>query len=356
MKFNWSHGHSTPKLVKVHGGALGDTYFKPQPVELQDRLAGSQRGFLRAALGRAGVHPRSTSPRTDGRTTSADTSSARRPTFPRSTTSSGAATASPSTGSGRSSANGCSTSSWGRLLYDPATPDSVFQANSRGATAPGAANLLRAYALASNTQLRLASLYDSRWDFTLYSEGFLALQGETTKYIGVDALIKQPTMDPAYVSVADYVKSLAREPGVRRRSRHAAAARRPAGTRLPRGVAARRATIRCRRRRRARVRSRGREGLGQSRPASGRKTARRGGAADDSAHRGCRATRRAPSGTLRSALAAWDEVIRITRPLYKDMKPHALQRQFLRLRIPTTCSIGRGSAARWRTTSKSPGA
>ncbi len=31
MKFNWSHGHSTPKLVKVHGGALGDTYFKPTP-------------------------------------------------------------------------------------------------------------------------------------------------------------------------------------------------------------------------------------------------------------------------------------------------------------------------------------
>ena len=31
MKFNWSHGHSTPKLVKVHGGKLGDTYFKPAP-------------------------------------------------------------------------------------------------------------------------------------------------------------------------------------------------------------------------------------------------------------------------------------------------------------------------------------
>ena len=31
IKFNWSHGHSTPKLVKVHGGKLGDTYFKPEP-------------------------------------------------------------------------------------------------------------------------------------------------------------------------------------------------------------------------------------------------------------------------------------------------------------------------------------
>ena len=31
MKFNWSHAHSTPELVKVHGGKLGDTYFKPTP-------------------------------------------------------------------------------------------------------------------------------------------------------------------------------------------------------------------------------------------------------------------------------------------------------------------------------------
>ncbi|MFL6617292.1 MAG: glycoside hydrolase family 20 zincin-like fold domain-containing protein, partial [Povalibacter sp.] len=31
MKFNWSHAHSTPKLVKVHGGVLGDTYFVPRP-------------------------------------------------------------------------------------------------------------------------------------------------------------------------------------------------------------------------------------------------------------------------------------------------------------------------------------
>ena len=68
-------------------------------------------------------------------------------------------------------------------------------------------NLLQAYSLASNTQMRLASLYDSRWDFTLYGEGMLALQGEHTNYIGVDALINQPTLDPAYVSVADYVKT-----------------------------------------------------------------------------------------------------------------------------------------------------
>ena len=88
------------------------------------------------------------------------------------------------------------------------TPDSLFRAEFTRRYGDQGRNLLRAYASASSTQLRLASLYDSRWDFTLYGEGMLALQGERTKYIGVDALIKQPTMDPAYVSVADYVQAL----------------------------------------------------------------------------------------------------------------------------------------------------
>jgi hypothetical protein len=69
---------------------------------------------------------------------------------------------------------------------------------------------LQAYSLASSTQLRLASLYDSKWDFTLYSEGFLALQGDYTKYISVDQLIQQPTMDPDYVSVSEYVETMSK--------------------------------------------------------------------------------------------------------------------------------------------------
>ena len=99
---------------------------------------------------------------------------------------------------------------WGRLLYDPKTPDSVFQAEFVHRYGPKAANLLNAYSLASSTALRLASLYDSTWDFMLYSEGFLALQGENMSYIGVDRLIAQPTLDPAYVSVGDYAATMAK--------------------------------------------------------------------------------------------------------------------------------------------------
>lgn len=31
IKFNWSHAYSSPSLIKVHGGKLSDTYFKPAP-------------------------------------------------------------------------------------------------------------------------------------------------------------------------------------------------------------------------------------------------------------------------------------------------------------------------------------
>lgn len=33
LKFNWSHAHSTTKLIKVHGGKLYDTYFNPVPAK-----------------------------------------------------------------------------------------------------------------------------------------------------------------------------------------------------------------------------------------------------------------------------------------------------------------------------------
>ncbi|MEO8018805.1 MAG: glycoside hydrolase family 20 zincin-like fold domain-containing protein [Pseudomonadota bacterium] len=205
MKFNWSHGHSTPKLVKVHGGALGDTYFKPPPsnykivwqVRNEDffALRWGVPDFIRQHIAQNGgqdyvggyfVGSETYIPALDY-FTSTDRPVRWKWAFER---------------------QWLFYKLWGRLLYDAQTPDSVFQSEFTRRYGNPARNLLRAYGRASSTQLRLASLYDSRWDFTLYGEGMLALQGEHTSYIGVDALIKQPTMDPAYVSVADFVTSL----------------------------------------------------------------------------------------------------------------------------------------------------
>jgi hypothetical protein len=204
MKFNWSHAHSTPNLEKVHGGKLGDTYFKPEPQNYKVTWQARNEDFF--AL-RWGV-----------------------PDFIREHI---ARNGSPSYVGGYFTGSECYIPAldyftaedadvdwrwaferqwlfyqlWGRLLYDPATPDAVFQAGYTRRYGPAAAGMLEAMSWASSTQLRLASLYDSRWDFTLYSEGVLALQGDTTKYIGVDALINQATMASEYVSVADYVSA-----------------------------------------------------------------------------------------------------------------------------------------------------
>ena len=204
MKFNWSHGHSTPKLVKVHGGALGDTYFKPAPSNYKIVWQVRNEDFFALRWGvpdfiRKHIALNGTQDYVGGYFVGSETYIPALDYF--------TAVNEPVDWQWAFQRQWLFYKLWGRLLYDPRTKDEIFQAEFTRRYGKRGKNLLRAYALASNTQMRLASLYDSRWDFTLYGEGMLALQGEHTNYIGVDALINQPTMDPAYVSVAEYVKT-----------------------------------------------------------------------------------------------------------------------------------------------------
>jgi hypothetical protein len=208
MKFNWSHGHSTPRLVKVHGGKLGDTYFKPAPtnykivwqVRNEDffALRWGVPDFIRQHIAQNAMQD-GQQDYVGGYFIGSETYIPALDYF--------TAVKDPVDWKWAFQRQWLFYKLWGRLLYDPATPDVEFQAEFDRRYGARGAHLLEAYALASNTQMRLASLYDSRWDFTLYGEGFLALQGEETHYIGVDALINQPTLDPDYVSVADYVQA-----------------------------------------------------------------------------------------------------------------------------------------------------
>jgi hypothetical protein len=204
VKFNWSHGHSTPRLEKVHGGKLGDTYFVPPPknykivwqVRNEDffALRWGVPDFIRrhmALNGKAGY--------VGGYFIGSETYIPALDYF--------TAVKEPVDWKWAFQRQWLFYKLWGRLLYDPKTPDSVFQAEFHRRYGAKGDNLLTAYSLASSTQLRLACLYDSTWDFTLYSEGFLALQGDYTKYISVDRLISQPTMASEYVSIGDYVKT-----------------------------------------------------------------------------------------------------------------------------------------------------
>jgi hypothetical protein len=107
---------------------------------------------------------------------------------------------------------------WGRLLYNPDTSDEVFHAEFVRRYGEKGRNLLEASSLAGATPLRFASNFDCGWDFTLYSEGFMALNpfnetanptGPNVEYVTVDRLINQPPLDTTYVSIAEYVKVIA---------------------------------------------------------------------------------------------------------------------------------------------------
>jgi hypothetical protein len=315
MKFNWSHGHSTPRLVKVHGGKLGTTYFEPQPSNYRIVWQVRNEDFFALRWGvpqfiRQHIAENGRQDYVGGYFVGSETYIPALDYF--------TAVRQPVSWKYAFERQWLFYELWGRLLYDPATPDSAFESDFTRRYGPKAAPLLKAYALASNTQLRLASLYDSRWDFTLYSEGMLALQGEETHYIGVDALINQPTLDPSYVSVADYVKTL-REGGkfgddritpprladlLERDSNAALALVKSID---PGGNASLMYEV-------ADVRAWSQLGLHLAeklRGAVALQTFRASGDPRD---------QRQAVAHLQRGLAAWDELIRITRPIYKDMK------------------------------------
>jgi hypothetical protein len=313
MKFNWSHAHSTPKLVRVHGGKLGDTYFDPPPSNYKVTWMARNEDFFALRWGvpdfiREHVARNGRASHVGGYFVGSETYIPALDYF--------TAIAEPVKWTWAFERQWLFYKLWGRLLYDPATPDAVFEAEFVRRYGEKARSLLRAYSLASATQLRLASLYDSRWDFTLYGEGFLALQGDHTKYISVDQLIRQPVMDPDYVSVADFVEArgAAFPPGritppaladrLERDNREA--------LRLVEGIDTRAdASLRYEV---ADVQAWAHLGLHLAeklRGAVALQTFRRGGGEEQRAQAILH---------LERALAEWDEVVRITRPLYRDMK------------------------------------
>jgi hypothetical protein len=203
VKFNWSHAHSSPKLVHVHGGRLGDTYWNPLPENYRICwmarnedffcLRWSEPDFVRKHvelnghdyvggyfLGSECYIPAKdymTKPGVERQWNYA---------FER---------------------QWLYYMTWGRLLYDPATPDDIFADACVRRYGEDGRKLFRALKLASRMPLRLGSFYKGTWDFTLYSEGFSSINAKSNpdRFIGVEDLIKQPVLDPDYLSIRDFV-------------------------------------------------------------------------------------------------------------------------------------------------------
>ena len=204
LKYNWSHAHSTPTLVKVHGGKLYDTYFNPDPTTYKITWTVRNEDFFCLRWGvpefvRAHIAANNQS-YVGGYFLGSETYIPAKDYF---TTPGG-----PVDWTYAFERQWLFYKLWGRLLYNPTTPDAIFRAEFVRRYGQPAAPLLDAYALASTTPLRLASAFDFTWDFSLYSEGMMGFDAQkNVSYIAVEQLITQPVLDPNYVSVSDYVKT-----------------------------------------------------------------------------------------------------------------------------------------------------
>ena len=213
FKFNWSHAHSTPHLIKVHGGKLYDTYFNPVPEKYKITWTARNEDFFCLRWGvlsfvRSHVKMNS-QPYVGGYFIGSETYIPAKDYFTKDTVNLPWKYA--------FERQWLFYKIWGRLLYDPDTSDEVFHAEFIRRYGRNGKNLLEASSLAGSTPLRFASNFDCGWDFTLYSEGMMALHPRSrqnpnaplVKYVSVDRLISQPPLDTLFVSVAEYVKALA---------------------------------------------------------------------------------------------------------------------------------------------------
>jgi hypothetical protein len=205
MKFNWSHAFSSPRLCIIHGGAASAAYWEPKPTNYQITwmirnedffiLRWGDPDFVRQHLALNGQD------HVGGYFVGSECyipakNYIDRPDLP-----------------GRSAyafqRQWLFYQLWGRQLYDPATPDAVFAQAFDARCGKGVgADLLAAYAAVSRMPQRLASFFRSTWDFTLYSEGFLAPAGVKGGFITIDELIKRPPLDPVYLSIPEHVAAI----------------------------------------------------------------------------------------------------------------------------------------------------
>ena len=202
FKFNWSHSHATPTLVKVHGGDLSDAYWNPTPesytmawtIRNEDFfvLRWGQPDFIREHIEK-NLHPYVTGyilgsesyiPAKDYITSLPGTSN--RYAFER---------------------QWMYYKMWGRLLYDPQTPDSFFENEFIHRYPKSGKQLFSAQKKASRVPLVVASYMDATWDFTLYSEGFATLVGKNLGVIPLKTLARQRPMEPSYVGIRDFLKN-----------------------------------------------------------------------------------------------------------------------------------------------------
>jgi hypothetical protein len=212
IKFNWSHGHSTPKLAithDYHSGELDQRFWNPLPENYKIQWMVRNEDFFILRWGQPDFirsHIKENSKEfvngyfigSEGYIPAMDYS--HKPSAIK-------------TWQYAFEKQWMFYKTWGRLLFQPETPDSYFirQFEKRYGKGKGLP-LLEAYKLTSNMPLRLASFYRSTWDYTLYSEGFIEAEpssrtkwfDRSSPFISIDEMINHETLDPDMISIVDY--------------------------------------------------------------------------------------------------------------------------------------------------------
>lgn len=205
FKFNWSHAYTSPRLCIIHGGKASEGYWNPKPEKYKVAWMMRNEDFFTLRWGSPAFireHIRLNGPDYVGgyfvgsecyipakNYIDKDLKTAPQYAFER---------------------QWLLYMLWGRLLFDPQTPDSVFENAFDERYGQGVGKRLApALARVSETPLILGCFYKPGWDFTLYSEGFLAPSKKGTPFITIDDLISAEPLDPAFISIRDYVRGVA---------------------------------------------------------------------------------------------------------------------------------------------------
>lgn len=200
LKFNWSHGHSSTTLVKAHGSGTGKQYWQnPAPthhkmawmIRNEDffRLRWGEPDFIREHIQVNGqdyvggyfIGSECYIPAKD---------IFHKPNHPH------------VNWKYAFERQWLYYQQWGRLLYDPSTPDAVF-ANAFDQRFAGnvGSQMVDAYKLSTRTTQRIAQFFEFTWDHSLYTEGLI---GNKRKFITIEEMINTDPIEPTFVSIEDF--------------------------------------------------------------------------------------------------------------------------------------------------------
>jgi hypothetical protein len=210
VKFNWSHAHSSPKLMYIHGGSTSTCLWDPMPKNYKMVYTMRNEDFFILRWGQSDfvreVLKLNHQDYLGGFLIGSETYIPAKEYITK-----------PGpylTWKYAFEKQWLFYMVWGRLLYDPNTSDAVFaNAFNQKYHINYGEKLMEAHNLADKMPLKLASFYAATWDFTLYSEGFLAgvksnkpcYYDSISPFISVDEIIKTVTLDTSLVSIEDFV-------------------------------------------------------------------------------------------------------------------------------------------------------